>query len=231
MQLVFLATLLCGILSTVSAFTVRGRFDANVLNITGVTWSKTFFKLYQVGNYSGVPYHAKAQLKNEHGDFEFQNVPVNPGSNATTYFVLYSGSIDFNLKPNRILVELINKDDDVESVEINAYRNIFGKEYFPSPDIVHPEELEPIETDPFIPITLVQMAPIRTYYEERNTGMLQGGPLATLLDARWKQAGWITLIILMVLPVVLEKLDPETAKAVNEEKLRKQREMYQIKQE
>lgn len=231
MQLVFLATLLCSVFSVVSAITVRGRLDVPTINITGITWSKTSFRLYQVGNYSGLPYDAKSQLKNEHGDFEFQNLPVNSGLNATTYFVLYSSSIDFNLKPNRILVELINKGSNEESLEINAYKNVFGKEYFPSSDIAHPEELEPIETDPFIPITLVQIAPVRVYYEQRNTGMLQSGPLAMLLDARWKQAAWITLIILMVFPIIVEKLDPETAKAVNDEKLRKQREMYQIKQE
>lgn len=232
MKLVLLATLLYGFFSTLcAAVTVRGRLDENAINITGITWSKTFFKLYQVGNYSGLPYSANAQLKNDKGDFEFENLPVNSGANATTYFVLYSGSIDFNLKPNRILVELINKDGNGESVEINAYKNVFGKEYFPSPEIVHPEELEPIETEPFIPINFVQIAPVRAYYEQRNIGMLQGGPLATLLDARWKQAAWITLIVLMVFPMILEKLDPETAKAVSEEKLRKQKEMYQIKQE
>lgn len=231
MQLILLVSLLCGILSSVTAFTIKGRLDVDAINITGVTWSKSLFRLYRVGNYSGLPYEGRAQLRNEQGDFQFQDVPVNAAFNATTHFVLYSSSIDFNLKPNRILVELISRDEKGESVEIKAYKNVFGKEYFPSPDIVHPEELEPIETDPYIPITLVQMAPIRAYYEERNVGMLQSGPLATLLDTRWKQAGWVTVIMLLVFPMLLEKLDPETAKAVNEEKVKKQREMYQIKQE
>ncbi|SJM82894.1 related to protein SOP4 [Zygosaccharomyces bailii] len=231
MQLLCLISLVWGCLSLACAVTVKGRFDVDAINITGVTWSKSFFKLYQVGNYTGLPYRAQAQLKNDEGDFEFKGLPVNPGINETTHFVLYSSSIDFNLKPNRVLVELVSQDENGENVQINAYRNIFGKEYFPSSDIAHPEKLDKIEMDGYIPITLIQMAPIRAYYENRNTGMFQSGPLASIMDSKWKQAGLITAATLMIFPYILEKLDPETAKAVSEEKLRKQREKYQIKED
>lgn len=231
MHLFCLISLLCAYLSLVRGAVIKGRLDVDTINITGVTRSKSLFKLYQVGNYSGLPFYSYAHLKNDEGDFEFTDVPVNPGMNATTHFVLYSSSIDFNLKPNRILVELVNKDDAGANVELNAYKNIFGREYLPSPDIIYPEKLEKIEMDQYIPITLIQMVPMRAYYEKRNIGMFQSGPLASLLDAKWKQAGLITAVTLMAFPYILEKLDPETAKAVREEKLKQKREKYQVKQE
>lgn len=225
--------LLGSVLSTVLAATIKGKFDVGPYNnITGATTSRTNFKLHQIGNFSTISgYSANAHLKDLEGNFEFEDVPLNQGINATTHFVLYSSSLDFNLKPNRILIEFTNIDSDGQEYVMKAYRNFFGKEYFPSPDILYPEELEPVAVEPYITISLVSMAPLRAYYQQRNKGILQSGPLAKLLDARWKQAGVITMIALVAFPFLLEKLDPETAKAIKEEKQKKQREKYAIKHE
>lgn len=215
-------------LSFISAASVRGRLDIGLSNITGATLARSEFKLYQIGNYSNdLAYSAKTYLKNTEGDFSFENLPLNHGVNASTYFVLTSSSLDFNLKPNRILCEFINQNEDGSEYHLKAYKNIFGKEYFPSPDITYPEQLEALETEPFISIELINRAPLRLYYQQRNKGLFTGGPFASLLNARWKQALAVMLIGLILLPILLEKFDPATAKAIQEEKLKKQREKYQ----
>lgn len=219
----------CLQLISISAASIRGRLDIGLSNITGATLSRTHFRLNQIGNYSNeVGYTATSHLKNTLGDFEFQDVPLNHGTNETTYFVLALGSLDFNLKPNRILCEFINIDENGTEYQFNAYKNIFGKEFFPSPDITFPEKLESVETEPFIPISLVNRAPLRLYYQQQNKGLFTGGPFARLLDTTWKQAIAVTFVALLALPVLLEKFDPETAQAIKEEKLKKQREKYQI---
>lgn len=223
---------LVSLLSVALAATVRGQLDLGPqFNITGATVSRIHFRLQQIGNYSNSNgYRSEARLKDLEGNFEFHDIPLNSGMNATTHYVMYASSLDFNLRPNRILIEFTNLDEKGELYEVKAYRNVFGKEFFPSPDILFPEELESVETNPYISISLVSMAPLRAYYQQRNKGIFQGGPLAKLLDTRWKQAGVITLIALVVFPIVLEKLDPETAKAIKEEQQKKQRLKYQVKE-
>ncbi|QLL34317.1 hypothetical protein HG536_0G01760 [Torulaspora globosa] len=221
------------LLSVSFAATVRGRLDLGPqLNITRATVSRVHFWLHQIGNYSeGHGYSSETQLNDLDGNFQFENIPLNPGLNATTHFVMYSSSMDFNLKPNRILITFTNLDEQGEAYDVKAHRNVFGKEFFPSPDIAYPEELEQIEVSPYIKIAPISAAPMRVYYQQRNKGILQSGPLAKLFDTRWKQAGVITLIALVVFPIVLEKLDPETAKAVKEEQQRRQRLKYAAKEE
>lgn len=215
------------------AATIQGRLDLGPqFNITGATVSRVHFRLHQIGNFSQTyGYSSETQLKDLDGNFEFNNVPLNSGVNATTHFVLYSSSMDFNLKPNRILLTFTNLDEQGDEYDVKGHRNVFGKEFFPSPEIMYPEQLEAIEVVPYVTISTISMAPMRTYYQQRNKGLLQSGPLAKLLDTRWKQAGVLTLIGLIVFPILLEKLDPETAKAVKEEQQKRQRQKYEIKQE
>ena len=47
-------------------------------------------------------------FQDDEGNFEFANLPLNDGVNETTYYVMYPASMDFNLKPNRILIEFKN---------------------------------------------------------------------------------------------------------------------------
>lgn len=225
--------ILASLLSVSLSASIKGKLDLSPhFNITGGTIPRTIFKLYQIGNYSqSHAYSDQVQLKDLDGNFEFEGVPLNPGLNATTHYVLYSSSLDYNLKPNRILIEFKNSDNDGTNYEIKAFRNVFGKEFFPSADIVYPEQLESLQTDPQITITLVNLAPLRAYYQQRRKGFFQTGPLARLLDSRWKQAAAITGIAVILFPILLEKMDPDTAKAIKEEQQRKQREKYAVKQD
>lgn len=225
--------LIASIFSVSLAASVKGKLDLGPqFSIAGATIPRTNFKLYQIGNYSQPKAHSDhIHLKDLDGNFEFQNVPLNWGVNATTHYVLYSSSLDYNLKPNRILLEFTNLDQDGDDYTIKAFRNVFGKEFFPSSDILYPEQLEELPVNPYITITVVNLAPLRTYYQQRRKGFLQTGPLAKLLDNRWKQAAAITAVALIAFPILLEKVDPETAKAIKEEQQRKQREKYQVKED
>ncbi|QLQ80236.1 hypothetical protein HG537_0D02370 [Torulaspora globosa] len=221
------------LLSVTLAATIRGRLDLGPqLNMTGATVSRVHFRLHQIGDYYNKDgYSSETRLDDLNGNFQFDKIPLNPGINATTHFVMYSNSMDFNLKPNRILITFTNLDEQGTEYDIKAYRNVFGKEFFPSPDILYPEQLEQIDVNPYITITPINAAPMRVYYQQRNKGILQSGPLARLFDTRWKQAGVITLVSLVVFPILLEKLDPETAKAVKQEQQKRQRLKYAVKEE
>ena len=207
---------------------VTGKFDITPRNLTVHDIARTSFKLFQIGNYSTErPYHARTKLINTDGGFVFDNLPLNKGVNSTTHFVMHSDSLDYNLKPNRILLEFIALDTDANQYNLTAYKNFFGKEYFPSKDIVYPEKLEVISSDPFLQVTFVNKAPLRFYYQDRNASILQGGFIGSILASRWKTAGVVTIFFLMMFPLIIEKLDPETTKVIKDEAQRKQREKYQ----
>ncbi|CCF58757.1 hypothetical protein KAFR_0F01600 [Kazachstania africana CBS 2517] len=220
--------LLCLIVKIVSATSINGRLNINLTRSLGYTTSRSAFRLYQIGGSEGLtPYKGVAHVHDIEGNFAFDSLPINQGINETTYFVLHPDSIDFNLKPNRVLIEFRKLENG--TLKMNAYRNIFGKEYFPSEDIIYPDKLEKIECNPYIEFTVVSQAPLRQYFIVRNVGIFQGGPLAKFVNTPWKLAGIITMICIMAFPYIIEKLDPETAKAMKDDTQRTQREKYEIK--
>lgn len=212
------------------ALDIRGRLDLTIRNVTQFDLTRTHFSLHRIfknedSNSRDDSYSASTKLRNVEGDFLFQDVPVNRNVNETTYFTLHSHSQDFNLKPNRILIEVTGNGPD-EEASVKAYENMFGREYFPSPDILYPETLKGIATEPFIRITLMNKQPFREYVMIRNPGLFKSGPIANILNSKYKMAGVITVVFMIVFPMILEKLDPETAKAIKEEKLKREREKY-----
>ncbi|CCD23078.1 Sop4p NDAI_0B00440 [Naumovozyma dairenensis CBS 421] len=226
--MLFVLYLIVGfLLSFAKCTTIKGKLDLPFVNISNFSISRTYFSLYQIGNYStNEPYYKKTGLQDSDGNFEFSNLPINSGINETTHFVLYSTSLDFNLKPNRILIEF--KELENGTITSKAFKNFFGREYFPSNDIIHPEHLEAIEMEPYITISEVNMAPYRSYFQVRNVGILQSGPLASILNSRWKSAAVLSVILLAIFPFLVEKFDPETTKAMKQEALAKKRKNISI---
>lgn len=109
--------------------TIKGRLDLAASNITGFVSTRTSFKLYQIGNFSTeYPYTSTTMFQDDEGNFEFANLPLNDGVNETTYYVMYPASMDFNLKPNRILIEFKNLENG--TLQLNAFKN-FWKRIFP----------------------------------------------------------------------------------------------------
>lgn len=231
-QILYQVLLIVGIVQAVS---IKGKLDLSPTKITAYTIPRVNFRLYQVGNYSTEePFHEIARIKDINGTFEFNDLPVNPGVNVSTHYVLSPSSMDFNLIPQRILIEITNiynETTDEVTPQVKAYRNYFGREHFPSKDILFPEQLDEMDVEPYILILPARTAPFRNYLEQRNIGLFQSGPLAGILNSRWKLAGVITLICVMSFPYLVEKFDPETARAVKAEAERKQREKYMIKTE
>ncbi|QID85941.1 Protein sop4 [Saccharomyces pastorianus] len=224
-RIVLLLCVLGSVINATVTGTIKGRLDLAANNITGFVLTRTSFKLYQIGNFSTeYPYTATTTFQDDEGNFEFVNVPLNQGVNATTYYVMYPASMDFNLKPNRILIEFQNLENG--TLQLNAFKNFFGRENFPSKDITYPEKLESMIVDPYIQVEILQKAPIRSYFQARNVSIFSTGIVGSILNSRWKLAGVITLIALVIFPIIVEKLDPETARAIKEEAKRKQREKY-----
>lgn len=223
------------LLGITQAISVKGRLDLSPTVITAYTIPRVSFRLYQVGNYSTAePYHDITRITDVNGTFMFNDLPVNPGVNVSTHFVLTPNSMDFNLLPQRILIEITNVHNETTgevNAKLRAFRNYFGREHFPSKDILFPEQLDEMEVEPYILIKPARSAPFRNYLQPINVGLFESGPLAGILNSRWKVAGIITLICVMSFPYLVEKFDPETAKAMKEEAERKQREKYMIQPE
>lgn len=209
------------------AASISGKFDLKYGNITKDTIRRSTFKIYQIGNYtSDKPYTASTHLNGLDGHFEFNDLPINTGVNETTYFVLYSSSLDFNMNPNRILIEFVQLENG--TVAMNGFRNYFGREYFPSKDIIYPEQLESIVVEPYVRISVINSAPLRSYFQIRNSGILKSGPIAGILNSRWKMAGVITFICVVAFPMFIDQIDPDAALLLKEEALTKKKEKYAI---
>ncbi|KAH7582022.1 Suppressor of PMA 1-7 protein [Nakaseomyces glabratus] len=214
---------------------IKGRLELSEIDISAYMIPRCSFRLYQIGNYSAdKPFHQITRIKDKNGTFEFNHVPINHGVNESTYFVMTPSSRDFNLLPQRVLVEvtnILNETTGKVEQQLKAFRNYFGREYFPSKDIHFPDKLEEMDALPYISIKMSKMLPFRDYLQQRNVGLLQSGPLAGILNSKWKIAAVITLLALMTFPYLVEKLDPETARAMKEEARKKQREKYVVKEE
>ena len=220
-----LFSLLLG-LTVSAAASIKGRLVLPDHNITRDDLRRTSFRVYQIGNYSTPePYTAVTKLKDLEGNFEFDNLPVNTNDvNETTYFVLYPSSLDYNLRPNRILIEFTNMENG--TLQMKGYKNFFGREYFPSKNIVHPERLQEAAVEPYVKVSAVKEAPRRMYVQERTAIAAQNNPLLSFINAPWKVAVLLVVGGLLALPTIVEKLDPEAAKMMRERALEQKKQRY-----
>ncbi|CAB4254699.1 similar to Saccharomyces cerevisiae YJL192C SOP4 ER-membrane protein [Maudiozyma barnettii] len=214
------------LLNVCLATSIKGKFEFSLGNLTKNAIRRTSFSLYQIGNYSTQdPYKATTHLLDLDGNFKFDDLPINKGINETTYFVLSSSSLDYNLYPNRILVEFIQLENGTS--QMSGFKNYFGREYFPSKDIIHADKLEQITTEPHLTISVIQKAPFRAYFQTRNSGIMNdNGIVGSILNSRWKLAGVITIICVFAFPMFIDKIDPESAIIMREEALKKKKEQY-----
>ncbi len=79
-----------------------------------------------------------------------------------------------------------------------------------------------------INFTLVHKQPFRQYLQERNVGILSSGPIASILQSRWKMSLLAIALAVIIFPIYIENFDPETVKLMKEQKQRQKRENYQI---
>lgn len=214
------------------AIDIKGNLNLSPYNITDFRMSRTYFDLQQfdlnnIGKENFRFYKDSVHVHNLNGDFKFVNVPIDLKVNETAKFIIYPRSIDFNLKPNRVLVEFTLLPNG--TLTQNAWKNYFGREYYPSSDSKFAEKLEEIEMVPSINFTLVKKQPFRVYSEDKQSGLLDNGFIADILNSRWKMALVITAISLMLFPMIVEYIDPETSRELKLENERKQRAKYEIK--
>ena len=217
------------LLRSISAFTIKGRLDVAPYNLSSFKISNTRFRLQQIGDIQDNkhPIKATAYVHDPDGSFEFNDIELNDGMiNKTTRFVIYPLSKDFNLKPNRVLVEIFMNENG--TLETKGFRNYFGREYFPSKDIKFPEKLEPIDIEPIVIFSLVHKQPLRSYLQVRNVGVLKSGPIASILRSPWKMALVLIALTIIIFPIYVENFDPETVKLMKEQRQKQQREKYQI---
>lgn len=216
------------LLKLISALTIKGQLDVTPYNLSTFKISNTRFRLQQIGSLDSNkhPIKATAYIQDPDGSFEFNNIEVDEGINKTTQFIIYPLSKDFNMKPNRVLVEFFMNENG--TLETKGFRNYFGREYFPSKDIKFPEKLDPIDIKPMIRFSLVQKQPFRNYLQVRNPGVLKSGMIASILHSPWKMALVLIALTVIIFPIYVENFDPETVKLMKEQRQKQQREKYQI---
>lgn len=184
------------------------------------TWSRISLTLNQIYQNNSIPashyfYDAETAVKTTSGDFNFENVVLDT-ENEYSYYVLKAQSLDFNFQPNRVLVKVQSNDTSA----VQYFANYMGREYFPSPEILYPEQLQELKTLTFRPLADL---PMRAYVQPRKLGFLKSGPLAGIFQSKWKTGALIAVVASITLPYIMEKLDPETAKAIKEEKAKMKR--------
>ena len=216
------------LLKLVYAVSIKGHLDVAPYNLSTFKISNTRFRLQQIGDIdtNKHPIKATAYVQDSDGSFEFDGIELNEGINKTTQFVIYPLSKDFNLKPNRVLVEFFMNENG--TLEAKGFRNYFGREYFPSKEIKFPEKLEPIDIEPRVIFSLVQKQPFRHYLQVRNLGVLKSGPIASILQSPWKMALVLIVLTIIIFPIYVENFDPETVKLMKEQRQKQQRNRYQI---
>ncbi|SCV03337.1 LANO_0G03532g1_1 [Lachancea nothofagi CBS 11611] len=229
-MLVSIVCLFLAMCATSFGATIKGKLDLSPFNVSRKDAINSNFKLLQVGDLGDQLYISNTRIRDFDGNFEFQHVPEPQDANSTVYFVLQSSSLDYNLKPNRILIRLDRGAQDANGIVTRAFKNVFGKENFPSPEILHPEELEEIDTKPYISITLVNKAPLRTYIQERSVSMFESGPLASILSSKYKLAAVITGVMTLLFSLFIGKLDIEGANAIKDDKILQQQTVKQTDQ-
>lgn len=215
---------------------IKGKLDLRPYQLDGRAAGRTFLNLYQIANFSDEkqaninPFTLSTTVDNNEGLFEFTNLPILRGVNESTYFVISADSKDFNLKPNRILVEFkhVVYENGTDEIASKAFMNYYGREYIAQPDIHNPDKLTQISMNPYINIKPLPEIPTRHYFQIRNTGLLESGPVASILKSRWKLAGIITAIAIGVMPMIIQKLDPSASEAMKEQNFQKKRELYTV---
>lgn len=155
-------------------------------------------------------YTLKRKMFSSNGDFSFEKVPLNSNSNVSYYSIKAISSV-FNFSPNRILVTVPN--DDPQNITYQA--NAIGKDNFASTDILYPESLPYMKT---LVIKPAKDTPIREYVINKTEGILQSGFIGDILASKWKTAGIVTAIFMMIFPYILEYIDPEAAAEMKERK-------------
>lgn len=136
---------------------------------------------------------------NKEGKFKFNEV-----SQGT--YLLSLAHIDFNLVPFKTRVD-INEADEV-SVHL-----VQGAQSWSELGLQIPHPIR------VIPNTKL---PERQYIKKRVPGILESGPIATVVNNPLYLGGIFLVIISVAGPYLLEKFDPEAAKMIKETKAKKQ---------
>lgn len=136
---------------------------------------------------------------NSEGIFKFHEIPK--GS-----YLLSLSHIEFNLVPFKSRVDI----NEADEVVIHLVQGAQLWEEF-GPEIPHPLRV--------IPNTKF---PERQYIKKRNPGILESGPIATVINNPLYLAGVFLVILAVAGPYLLEKFDPETAKLMKEQKAQRQ---------
>jgi len=164
-------------------------------DLTNLDLTHTSIELLEItSNTTKTPIKRDAYI-NSKGGFQFTCIPSGE-------YLLSLSHIEFNLVPFKSRID-VDKEDQVSIHLVQAAQkwNELG------PEIPHPIRV--------IPNTKI---PERQYIKKRSPGLLDSGPLATIVNNPLYLVGISVLLIALAFPYILEKVDPETAKIMKEQK-------------
>ncbi|ONH68249.1 Protein SOP4 [Cyberlindnera fabianii] len=199
MQLSFVLLLCLSVLQTVLGADFVGELDLGRA-LTAHDVGRTDIHILEViSTGTHQPVKKRAHLKPD-GTFKFKDLA--PGT-----YIISASSIDYNLVPYKARVD-VTPDD-----EIKAYYIPPGQKWADSDklNLTLPMKVYP-----------QSKAPLKEYIKRRSPGLLESGPIATIINNPLYLAGVIIMITVALLPKIMEFMDPEgIAEIKNNAKLEK----------
>ncbi|CCH42463.1 putative membrane protein [Wickerhamomyces ciferrii] len=196
MQLGRIGIILTSLIPFVIGATVSGFIELPGDELTNLDLVHTSIELLEIqgAQSNSIGLKRNAHINSE-GVFNFHDIPK--GS-----YLLSVSHIEYNLVPFKSRVDVL-ENDEVKVHLVQAAQKWDDK---------GPEIPQPIR---FIPNTKF---PERQYIKNRSPGILESGPIATVVNNPLYLAMAFLAIIAVVAPYLLEKFDPETAKLLKEQK-------------
>lgn len=198
MKLLWLSLVLGSIIRLVIGATVEGFLELPG-ELTNLDLVHTSIDLQEITTDLDRNPTKRSAFINHEGVFKFNQVPK--GS-----YILSLAHIEYNLVPFKSRVDV----DDADEVSVHLVQGAQKWEEI-GLEIPHPIRV--------IPNT---KSPERQYIKKRVPGILESGPIATVVNNPLYLAGIFFVIIAVAAPYLLEKFDPEAAKIMKETKAQRQ---------
>lgn len=191
--------LYAGLLVTASSHSVEGTLK--LPELTKEESYGTYLELTDLATYK----HTRSYIT-ENGTFSFDN--LGEGKYLVDVVAL-NYVFEYNSAVVDISKEVIQQEDGSsrEAVVTSAYEYQFGHALLDTPNEIN------------YPLVFFLKAKDgkKTYYEVKDRGLANSGPLGTILGNPLLLAGGVFILAMMGVPYLLEKLDPETAKLMKGE--------------
>lgn len=189
------------LLSLVSGHTIQGRISLPTYN--ALESFGTSLKLTDLS--TGIQ---RSTFLSQNGSFSFENIQEGLYllDADTVAYVLDTPLVRIEVRPEEVISEDGTQN---EVVMIRAYEYLIG---------LSVDELVNRIDYPLV-LSPPEQAPQKVYYEDKDKGLAATGQLGMILSNPWLLLGIVFAVGMLALPKLIEKLDPEVAQRMKEQKV------------